>query len=115
MKNLFLIAVCIALVMSIGFVYAENQRGSRPNKNDVHSIQIPVIPIELKPGPGQDKASPFCNICHSLDYITMQPPFLRATWTAEVNKMIKVMGAPINEDGAKAITNYLATEYGTGN
>ena len=45
----------------------------------------------------------------------MQPPFSRATWTAEVNKMIKVMGAPINEDDAKTIINYLVATYGTGN
>jgi hypothetical protein len=44
----------------------------------------------------------------------MQPAFPRATWTAEVNKMIKVMGAPINEEDAKTIINYLGTEYGTG-
>jgi hypothetical protein len=28
--------------------------------------------------------------------------------------MIKVMGAPINEEDAKTISNYLGTEYGTG-
>ncbi len=81
----------------------------------VHSIELPVMKTELKQGPGLDKVSTLCNICHSVDYITMQPAFPRATWTAEVNKMIKVMGAPINEEDARTIINYLATEYGTGN
>jgi hypothetical protein len=115
MKNLFLIALGIALFLSFGVVYAENQSGSEPAKSGIHSIQIPVVPVNLKPGPGLDKVSTLCNICHSTDYITMQPPFPRGTWTAEVNKMIKVMGAPINEEDAKTIIDYLATNYGTGN
>jgi hypothetical protein len=44
----------------------------------------------------------------------MQPALPGATWSSEVNKMIKVMGAPINEEDAKIITEYLSAEYGTG-
>jgi hypothetical protein len=44
----------------------------------------------------------------------MNSPFLNAAgWTAEVNKMIKVMGAPIDDTDAKAIADYLAKNYGT--
>ena len=114
MKNLFLFGVAIALFLIQGAVYAQDRTGSGPAENSVHSIQLPVIPVELKSGPGLDKVSTLCNICHSTDYITMQPKFPRGTWTAEVNKMIKVMGAPINEDDAKTIINYLVAEYGTG-
>ncbi len=114
MKNPFPIALCAALFLTMGIVYAANQDGSVTVENGVHSIQLPNIPVELKAGPGQDKVSTLCNICHSVDYITMQPAFSRATWTAEVNKMIKVMGAPINEEDAKTIIDYLATYYGTG-
>ncbi len=115
MKNLFILSIFAALFVTTGIVvYAANTGGSDPAENNVHSIQIPVIPVQLKSGPGLEKVSTLCNICHSVDYITMQPPFPRATWTAEVNKMIKVMGAPINEEDAKTIINYLATNYGTG-
>ncbi len=113
MKNLLsivtivIIAAMPAIVLSQGAANAE--------KDTVHAIELPVVPVQLKAGPGLDKVSTLCNICHSTDYITMQPLFLRATWTAEVNKMIKVMGAPINEDDAKTIVNYLVTNYGTGN
>ena len=51
-------------------------------------------------------------MCHSLDYITMQPPFPRAQWTATVNKMIKVMGAPIKPEAVDPIVAYLAKHYG---
>jgi uncharacterized protein (DUF697 family) len=34
-----------------------------------------------------------------------------AFWSAEVTKMIKVYGAPIEEADAKAIADYLAATY----
>lgn len=108
-KGLTALTIMILAAMPV-ILFGQTGQSQSP----VHSIELPVIQTELKPGPGQDKVATLCNICHSVDYITMQPPFPRATWTAEVNKMIKVMGAPINEDDAKTIINYLATEYGTG-
>jgi sulfite dehydrogenase (cytochrome) subunit B len=79
-----------------------------------HSITVPVINAVLKPGVGQEKTTALCGICHSLDYITMQPAFSRSQWTAVVNKMIKAMGAPILEADKKVIVDYLATIYGNG-
>lgn len=95
-------------VIAVGLAYAGSQ-------STVHSISLPEVKIELNAGEGKEKAETLCNICHSLDYITMQPKFQRSQWTATVNKMIKVMGAPINEDDAKTIINYLVAQYGTGN
>jgi sulfite dehydrogenase (cytochrome) subunit B len=70
--------------------------------------------IALKKGPGADKVEANCQACHSLSYIPMNSPFLNAAgWTAEVNKMIKVMGAPIDDADAKAIIDYLTKNYGT--
>jgi hypothetical protein len=44
----------------------------------------------------------------------MNSPFLNAAgWNAEVTKMIKAFGAPINETDAKSIANYLAKNYGS--
>jgi hypothetical protein len=80
----------------------------------VHSIELPQIYTELKAGYGREKVEALCGICHSLDYIAMQPQFSRAQWTAVVNKMIKVMGAPISEDDAGIIVNYLVKDYGQG-
>ena len=70
-------------------------------------------PIKLKPGSGMDTVEANCQACHSLAYIPMNSPFLNAAgWDAEVNKMIKVMGAPIDEGDAKAIKDYLSKNYG---
>ncbi|HTR44640.1 MAG TPA: hypothetical protein VMH06_02935 [Thermodesulfovibrionales bacterium] len=103
----FLIAL-LALSLPAGLVFAGSQ-------DPVHSITLPAVRTELKSGDGREKTETFCAICHSLDYITMQPKFSKAQWTGTVNKMRKVMGAPINEDDAKKITDYLAVHYGTGN
>jgi mono/diheme cytochrome c family protein len=70
--------------------------------------------INLKPGPGLDQVVGNCGGCHSLVYIQMNSPFLNAAgWNAEVTKMIKAFGAPINDADAKAIADYLAKNYGT--
>ena len=70
--------------------------------------------INLKPGPGLDQVVGNCGACHSLAYIQMNSPFLNATgWTTEVTKMIKAFGAPISDNDAKTIADYLAKNYGT--
>ena len=80
----------------------------------VLSITLPLVDIQLKEGPGKDKAASLCNICHSLDYITTQPPFTADKWGATVTKMINVFGAPVNAEDAKTITQYLGAQYGPG-
>jgi mono/diheme cytochrome c family protein len=70
-------------------------------------------PVQLKQGPGLDKVEGNCGACHTLGYIRMNSPFLNAAgWNAEVTKMIKAYGAPINDADAKAIADYLAKNYG---
>src|SRR5215467_15972539 len=70
-------------------------------------------PVPLKKAPGLDKVETNCAICHTLDYIPMNSPFLNAAgWDAEVTKMISAFGAPISPDDAKIIADYLKTNYG---
>jgi cytochrome c5 len=80
----------------------------------VHSIVLPVVKTDLKDGVGKEKVEALCGICHSLDYIPMQPPLSKAQWTGTVNKMIKVMGAPVSEQDAPVIVEYLTEHYGAG-
>ena len=69
--------------------------------------------LDLKDGPGRAQVEANCGSCHSLDYVLMNSPFLdRNGWDGSVNKMIKVFGAPISADDAKAIVDYLNTNYG---
>ncbi|HVV63445.1 MAG TPA: cytochrome c [Pseudolabrys sp.] len=69
--------------------------------------------IKLKQGAGMDKVEGNCAACHTLAYIPMNSPFLDAKgWDAEVTKMIKAYGAPIDDADASAIKDYLAKNYG---
>jgi hypothetical protein len=67
-------------------------------------------------GLGRDVVELHCITCHSLDYLTMNAPFLdRHGWETEVNKMVKMFGAEIGETDTKIILDYLVTNYGSGN
>ena len=71
-------------------------------------------PVQLKKGPGLDKVETNCGGCHSLDYVVVNSPFPTAVlWDAEVTKMIKTFGAPIEETDAKTIADYLKKNYGS--
>jgi sulfite dehydrogenase (cytochrome) subunit B len=78
--------------------------------------KIPMPPdnayATLKPGAGVEVAQRQCMACHSTDYVVMQPRGNAKQWDGVVTKMIKVFGAPINDADAKAIVEYLATQYG---
>ena len=70
--------------------------------------------VALKPGRGLNQVEGHCSACHSLDYIPMNSPFLDAAgWNAEVTKMIRAFGAPIDDASAKEIVDYLTRNYGS--
>jgi hypothetical protein len=76
------------------------------------SLQQGEGKLTLKDAPGRDKAQ-VCVACHSVDYIPMNSRFMdKAGWTASVNKMINVFGAPIAKEDVDAIASYLAENYG---
>src|SRR5574340_6014 len=76
------------------------------------SIDLPQETAQLKPGPGLAAARDNCMICHSVDYIYMQPPLTKEQWHAEVVKMKKVMGAPIADGDIDSIVQYLMSQNG---
>jgi hypothetical protein len=68
--------------------------------------------IQLKDAPGRDLVVARCSVCHSVDYVQMNAPVLdRAGWQKSVRKMIDQFGAPIGEEDAQRILEYLATHY----
>jgi sulfite dehydrogenase (cytochrome) subunit B len=70
--------------------------------------------IKLKQAPGLEKVEGNCAACHTLAYIVMNSVYLNsAGWDAEVTKMIKAFGAPIEEPDTKVIADYLKKNYGS--
>ena len=69
--------------------------------------------VQLKDAPGKALVQANCAMCHSLDYVQMNSVFLdREGWQKSVDKMIKVMGAPIRAEDVAPIVDYLAAAYG---
>jgi len=78
------------------------------------SYKIPEETAAFKPGANLDVVRNNCTACHSADYISTQPrgpKFKKEFWQAEVTKMIKVYGAPIDEADVGRIVDYLTATY----
>jgi sulfite dehydrogenase (cytochrome) subunit B len=124
------VLVSLLIVAVAILVYALWGRAGR-ERNAALPPKAPVIPVsrltevrpikdidldyhspDLPPGPGQPVFATQCVICHSPRYILNQPAFPRKTWTAEVHKMVKGYGAPIDPDQEKQIVNYLVVWHG---
>ncbi len=77
------------------------------------NYQLPNEVAAFKPGPNIEVVQGNCSACHSADYIKTQPPMKdrKGFWQAEVTKMIKVYGAPIDDADVGKIVDYLAATY----
>ena len=70
--------------------------------------------IQLHDGSWRDLTAARCAICHSLDYIPGNAPVLdRAGWQKVIQKMRDRFGAPITDEEAQEILDYLAGSYST--
>src|SRR6266513_2617042 len=58
-------------------------------------IQLPAETLAFKQDRGAEIANGQCLVCHSVEYVTMQPPMPRPFWKASVQKMQQKYGAPI--------------------
>jgi hypothetical protein len=119
--------VGMVVTLASGLVFAQMRSGSYGSSNAASVGQVaapefapdakydvgpyPSFTPELAEGEGKQEVQSFCATCHSTRYVTMQPPLPGPTWEAEVNKMMKVYGAPIPEVAAKKITAYLQGHY----
>ena len=60
--------------------------------------------IRLKEGAGRALVESNCAVCHSLDYIQTNSPFLdRKGWEATLSKMVNAMGAPVPKEDVPMI------------
>ena len=78
------------------------------------SYTLPEETAAFKPGPNLDVVKANCAACHSADYVQTQPrgeKFKKDFWQAEVTKMIKVYGAPIDDADVPRIVEYLTATY----
>ena len=68
--------------------------------------------VQLKDAPGRDVTVGRCVTCHSVDYIPMNAAVMdRAGWLKTIRKMVDRLGAPVTEEEATQILEYLSTHY----
>ena len=107
MKNGWLLAFALSLAGLADFA---------PLPADAASVnyKLPEETAAFRPGPNLDVVMNNCAACHSADYINTQPrgaKFKKDFWQAEVTKMIKVYGAPIDDADVSKIVDYLTATY----
>jgi mono/diheme cytochrome c family protein len=97
----------LALAVAAGLSLASANAGPIDYK-------LPDETAAFKPGPNLEVVKNNCTACHSADYVMTQPrgeKFKKDFWQAEVTKMIKVYGAPIEDADIAKIVDYLAQTY----
>ena len=67
---------------------------------------------QLKDGPGRDLTVGTCMVCHSVEYISSNAPVMnRTAWQKTIQKMKDRFGAPMTDEQAKQILDYLDANY----
>lgn len=78
------------------------------------SYELSPETAAFKPEPNLEVAMNNCTGCHSADLISTQPRGPKSKkdfWQAEVTKMIKAYGTPIDATDVGKIVEYLAHTY----
>lgn len=80
------------------------------NPEEILTFKLPSDPISFQPAPGSQLANNYCLICHSAEYIYMQPPHPRELWTEIVHKMKESFGCPIPDEQISPLVDYLLSQ-----
>lgn len=81
-------------------------------KQEIITLPPETAALKQISGPGEELTANNCMVCHSVDYISMQPRGKgKEFWAAEVTKMIIVYGATVQDADRSAIIDYLARNY----
>jgi sulfite dehydrogenase (cytochrome) subunit B len=102
------VAMLAALIASIAFT--EGTRTARAAETG-HGAAAAEI-TTLRDGAGRDLTTGRCIICHSVEYIPSNAPAMnRVAWQKTIQKMREKFGAPITDEEAQEILDYLAANY----
>jgi cytochrome c551/c552 len=93
--------ICLLLVLSQSLAF------TAPVK-----IELPAETASFKFAPNSEIANGQCLTCHSVEYVSTQPPLPRAFWSSSVKKMQEKYGAPVPADQVETLVNYLTQNYG---
>lgn len=77
---------------------------------DTMGMAVPSDPFTFQPGPGSRIASAYCGMCHSAEYVYMQPPHSQEKWGGIVHKMKSAFGCPIPDEQIPPLVEYLVSQ-----
>ena len=75
-------------------------------------IEMPPETSSFKPAAGVEIANAQCLVCHSVEYVTTQPPLSRTFWASSVKKMREKYAAQIPDAQVEPLLDYLVENYG---
>ena len=75
-------------------------------------IELPPETSSFKPAKGVEIANAQCLVCHSVEYVSTQPPLPRTYWAGSVKKMREKYGAQIPDSQVEPLLDYLVEQYG---
>lgn len=75
-------------------------------------IELPLETSSFKPAAGVEIANAQCLVCHSVEYVSTQPPLPRTYWAGSVKKMREKYGAQIPDSQVEPLLDYLVEQYG---
>lgn len=82
------------------------------NRGSSAAMVLPSDPFSFQGGPGSAIASSYCGICHSAEYIYMQPPHSKERWGKIIHKMKTAFGCSISDDQIPTLVEYLVGQNG---
>ena len=95
---------------AILFVFVTSVFAAEPARS-MEEFEWPPETGTYKPGKGADLAQALCMNCHSVEYVSTQPPMPRKFWEGVLKKMKEKYAAPLPED-MTALADYLTDAYG---
>lgn len=110
-RGLVLIASCCIALGSAAAAMAESVN-RHPITLHSERITLPQTHREFPGGKDAKLANDYCRICHSADFVYVQPPLSKKDWHAEVVKMQKVYKCPLPDKDVDALVAYLYSQNG---
>ncbi len=107
------LAASLAAGLAAGLALTGVALGRSADTTAASASEPSVSEDEAASGEGRELFIARCTSCHSVDYVAMHARFgTRALWETEVAKMRTAFKAPLSDDEARRIVDYLARAYG---
>jgi len=110
---LVLVAVAVIALGVYAVVSLQGQGEDASDETVAQAREAPRAQWVLEDGEDKGLVQSYCTACHSLAPIVTHAGFSEEQWEDEVTKMREQYGAPIDQDTADRIVDYLQAHYAT--